>query len=130
MASSRESVRKRVADVLGASPLSDEEGAVVVRTKVIKLSEDEWTAIGQGPSLVAAYGAEILFVVSDVEPALEDIGFVLRLDAPPLPVATQATIWGRACLGCGRHARVVLAPLTRVICERSPSPTNFGASQA
>ncbi len=131
--------------------MSDEGGAVVVRTMSVKLSEDKWVSVGEGPSLVGAWGTEILFAISDVEPGLEDVGFILRLEAPPLPVDTQARLWARASLGGARFARVVVAPLnptrrnakppaseraamgaitSAAHSERSPSPTNLGASQA
>jgi len=83
----------------------------MVQTKGVRLLEDKWLPIGQGPSLVGAYGAEILLAISDVEPSLDDVGFTLRLEAAPLPVATQARLWGRAVLGGGRYARALVAPL-------------------
>jgi hypothetical protein len=80
----------------------------------------------RGPALVAAYGGEILFAVSDVEPTSDDVGFMLRFDASPLPVASQAKLWARACQG-GRYARAVIAPLAGAALENvSPvSSKNF-----
>jgi hypothetical protein len=73
-------------------------------TTATKLSDDKWTSIGQGPAIVGAYGSEILFAAGDIEPGADDIGLVLRFDAPPLQVQAQIRLWaGRASAGAIRE---------------------------
>jgi hypothetical protein len=88
-------------------------------TTATKLSDDKWTSIGQGPAIVGAYGSEILFAAADVEPGANDVGLVLRFDAPPLPVHAQIRLWARACFG-GRNTRAIVLPLDHQVAAVSP----------
>jgi hypothetical protein len=88
-------------------------------TTATKLSDDKWTSIGQGPAIVGAYGSEILFAAGDIEPGADDIGLVLRFDAPPLQVQAQIRLWARACFG-GRNTRAVVLPLDGLVAAVSP----------
>jgi hypothetical protein len=87
-----------------------DEMADAVRTSAVKLSDDRWTDLGLGPALVGAYGDEVIVAISDAEPGPDDVGFMLRFNANPLPLATEARLWGRACVG-SQFARAVIAPL-------------------
>jgi hypothetical protein len=91
-------------------------------TTATKLSDDKWTSIGQGPAIVGVYGSEILFAAADVEPGADDVGLVLRFDAPPLPVQAQIRLWARACFG-GRNTRAIVLPLDDLVAAVSPIST-------
>jgi hypothetical protein len=93
-------------------------------TKAVKLSDDRWTDLGRGPAIVGAYGSEILFAAGDVEPAVDDIGLVLRFDASPLPVQAQTRLWAKACFG-GRNTRAVVLPLDLASGVSPVSSKNF-----
>jgi hypothetical protein len=84
--------------------------ATAGRTTTVSLSEDRWKEIGRGPAIVGAYGSEILFAAGADQPAPDDIGLLLRFDAPPLPVQAQTRLWAKACFG-GRFARAVVVPI-------------------
>lgn len=94
-------------------------------TKVVRLVDDEWTDLGRGPAMVAAYGAEMVFRSGEDAPAPEDVGMVLRFDASPLPVQTQGRLWGKAC-HLARNTRAVVLPLDDLGAAVSPpSARNF-----
>ena len=88
--------------------MTDEKGPV--RTLAVRLSDDKWADLGRGPALIGAYGAEMLVAASDVAPMADDIGLLLRFDASPLLVQTQAKLWAKACFG-GRNTRAVVLPI-------------------
>jgi hypothetical protein len=94
-----------------------------VATRAVRLAEDSWADLGQGPALVSAFGAELLLSIADVEPDAAAVGFMLRYDHPPLLVASSSRLWARACPG-GR-ARAIVAPLDSL----GVSPANSGVSQ-
>jgi hypothetical protein len=80
-----------------------------VATRAVRLAEDNWADLGQGPALVSAFGVELLLSIADVGPDAEAVGFMLRYDHPPLPVASSSRLWARACPG--GHPRAIVAPL-------------------
>jgi hypothetical protein len=94
----------------------------VATTRAVRLAEDSWADLGQGPALVSAFGAELLLSIADVEPDATAVGFMLRYDHPPLPVASSSRLWARACPG-GRP-RAIVAPLDSLGVSPS-SPKDF-----
>ena len=96
--------------------------AGVCTTRAEWLVEDKWADLGPGPALISAFGAEVLLAISNSEPAPAAIGFMLRYDHAPLPVASSSSLWARACPG-GR-ARAIVAPLD-LLGGVSPSSRNF-----
>jgi len=94
-----------------------------VATRAVRLAEDSWADLGQGPALVSAFEAELLLSIADVEPDAAAVGFMLRYDHPPLPVASSSRLWARACPG-GRP-RAIVAPLDSL----GVSAANSGVSQ-
>jgi hypothetical protein len=93
-----------------------------VATSAVRLAEDSWADLGQGPALVSAFGAELLLSIADVEPDAAAVGFMIRYDHPPLPVASSSRLWARACPG-GRPWAIV-APLDSLGVS-PPSSRNF-----
>jgi hypothetical protein len=83
--------------------------AGVCTTRAERLVEEKWADLGPGPALISAFGAELLLAISDAEPVADAIGFMIRYDHPPLPVASSSRLWARACPG-GRP-RAIVAPL-------------------
>jgi hypothetical protein len=96
--------------------------AGVCTTRAELLVEEKWADLGPGPALISAFGAELLFAISDSEPDAAALGFMLRYDHPPLPVMSSSRLWARACPG-GRP-RAIVAPLDSLGVS-PPSSRNF-----
>jgi hypothetical protein len=89
--------------------MSNYEGSAA-RTVTVKVSDDRWTRLGEGPAIVGVHGSEIMFATGDVEPSGDDVGLLVRFDGSPIPVQTQIGLWAKACFGV-RNARAVVLPV-------------------
>jgi hypothetical protein len=63
--------------------MSNYEGSAA-RTVTVKVSDDRWTRLGEGPAIVGVHGSEIMFATGDVEPSGDDVGLLVRFDGSPM----------------------------------------------